>query len=162
MQRPTPGIGELLRYLGEVIDSGSEERYRELGLDYRPRYTPVLRAIADGASTVTEIRDRSHLTQGAVSQTLALMADAGIVTRHELPDRRKTDIRLTAAGKELLSAAKMQWHAIFLALDELEKEIGQPIRATLEAAIEALSRRGFADRLRAAQEPENGKVANGQ
>lgn len=34
------GIGEMLRYLTELFDSGSEKTYPELTVHYRPRYTP--------------------------------------------------------------------------------------------------------------------------
>lgn len=159
--RDEAGLGELLRHLGELVDRGSEERYRELGLDYRPRYTPVLRALAAGASTVTEIRNRSHLTQGAVSQTLGLLAEAGILERHDLPDRRKSDLRLTDAGRILLERVEDQWRAIFSAIDALEQEIDYPLRAALGAAVMALERHSFADRLRAAGGPpdEEGALA---
>ena len=51
--KQAPGLGELLRYVGELVEQGAEEHYRAMRLDYRARYTPVLRALAAGASTVT-------------------------------------------------------------------------------------------------------------
>ncbi len=65
-----PGLGELLRHLSELVDQGAEEQYRAMGLNYRARYTPVLRAIVAGAATVTDITEATYLTQGAVSQTI--------------------------------------------------------------------------------------------
>lgn len=79
--RMKPGLGELLRYVGELVDQGAEAHYRTLALNYRPRYTPVLRAISAGAETVTDITARSRLTQGAISQTVGLMVAEGIVAR---------------------------------------------------------------------------------
>jgi DNA-binding MarR family transcriptional regulator len=146
MTRIEPGLGELLHSLAEMVDRGSEQRYRQLGLDYRPRYTPVFRAIAAGARTVTEIRDRSHLTQGAVSQTVALMIRAGLLDRAPLPDGRKSQLRLTARGQALLTDVTAHWATIFTAIDTLEREINHPVRRVLVDTIDALKRRGLATR----------------
>jgi hypothetical protein len=54
-----PGLGELLRYVGELGDQGAEEEYRAMNLSYRARYTPVLRALSAGAETITDITARS-------------------------------------------------------------------------------------------------------
>lgn len=143
-----PGLGELLRHLTDLLDQGSEARWRELGVVYRARYTPVLRALQDGATTVTEIRDRCRITQGAVSQTLALMEGDGLVSRHALPDRRKSEIRLTTQGEALSPVVERHWSTIFATIDELEEEVGHPVRRALVETISALERRGFADRLR--------------
>ncbi|NNB89332.1 MarR family transcriptional regulator [Corallococcus sp. AB032C] len=143
-----PGLGELLRYVTELLDGGSEERYADLGVSYRARYTPVLRAIAAGAVTVTEITELTRLTQGAVSQTAGLMISDGIISRSPMSDGRKSELRLTDSGEALLAKVSAQWELIFSALDELEKEIGHPLRRVLMDAADALERRGFADRLR--------------
>ncbi|WP_334186161.1 MarR family winged helix-turn-helix transcriptional regulator [Novosphingobium sp.] len=147
MARIEPGLGELLRHLMEIVDRGSELRYQQLGLDYRPRYTPILRAIAAGARTVTEIRDTCHLTQGAVSQTVALMIDASLLERSPLPDGRKSEVRLTPMGEALLAVVITHWESIFAAIDTLEDEIGHPVRKVLSDTIDALDRRAFSVRL---------------
>jgi len=82
------GLGELLIYVTELVDQGAEEHYRDLSLSYRARYTPVLRAIAAGAETVTDITGATHLTQGAVSQTVALMVADGILVKRPMDEAR--------------------------------------------------------------------------
>ncbi len=55
---PTPpyrGLGTLLRHLLELLDGDVEQAYAELGLDYRPRFTPVVRALLE--SEPRSIRD---------------------------------------------------------------------------------------------------------
>jgi len=146
--RLEPGLGEILRYVTELLDHGSEECYAELGVNYRARYTPVLRAVAAGAVTVSEITESTRLTQGAVSQTVGLMVSEGIVSRCPMPDGRKSELQLTSSGKALLAKVAAQWELIFTALDELEQEIGHPLRRALVDTANALERRGFADRLR--------------
>jgi DNA-binding MarR family transcriptional regulator len=149
--RSNPGLGELLRYVGELVEHGAEEHYRAMRLDYRARYTPVLRALHAGACTVTDITARTHLTQGAISQTVALLEDDGLIARHAVDDARKSGIRLTAAGRALVARLERHWTATFAAIAALEDEIGHPLRRALEAAAAALEREGFAARVTAAK-----------
>jgi DNA-binding MarR family transcriptional regulator len=149
--KATPGLGELLRYVGELVESGAEEEYRAMKLAYRPRYTPVLRALSAGAETVTDITGSSRLTQGAISQTVSLMQKDGLVERHALDDGRKSAIRLTRQGQELLEVLEPHWEVTFAAIRALEREIGRPLLDTLADAAAALERSGFAERLREAR-----------
>lgn len=146
-----PGLGELLRYVGELVDEGAQEHYRAMRLDYRARYTPVLRALSAGAQTVTDITERSRLTQGAISQTVALLEGDGLVARHPLGDGRKSAIELTPAGRALVDQLEQHWTATFAAIAGLEREIGHPVLKMLEAAATALERDGFSSRLDAAK-----------
>ena len=148
--KTAPGLGELLRYVGELVDQGAEAQYRALRLNYRARYTPVLRAIAAGATTVTGITAATHLTQGAVSQTVALMTADGLLTRRTMDDARKSGVHLTRKGRALLKRLQPHWAVTFAAIDALEAEIGHPLRDALEAAAAALERQGFAARLSSA------------
>lgn len=145
--RQNPGLGELLRYVNELVEQGAEEHYRTMRLSYRARYTPVLRALHAGAQTVTEMTARTRLTQGAISQTVALLEADGLVSRHALDDARKSAIRLTAAGRALVRKLERHWAATFDAIDRLEREIGYPLRRALEAAAGALEREGFSARI---------------
>ena len=107
--KENPSLGELLRYVGELVELGAEEHYRAMSLNYRPRYTPVLRALNDGAETVTEITTRSRLTQGAISQTIGLMETEGLILREALDDGRKSRIRLTPSGRKLIKKLEQHW-----------------------------------------------------
>jgi DNA-binding MarR family transcriptional regulator len=149
--RQNPGLGELLRYVGELIEQGADAQYRALSLNYRARYTPVLRALHAGAQTVTDITARTRLTQGAISQTVALLEADGLVSRHALDDGRKSGIQLTAAGVALVGRLERHWTATFAAIDRLEEEIGYPVRQVLVAAAEALEREDFSARVMAAR-----------
>lgn len=147
----TPGLGELLRYVGELVESGAQHEYRAMGLAYRPRYTPVLRALSAGAETITDITGRSKLTQGAISQTAILMQKDGLIERYDLDDGRKSAIRLTRQGQKLLAALEPHWETTFKAIRALEREIGQPLIQTLVDTASALERSSFAERLRQAR-----------
>ena len=158
-----PGLGELLRYVGELVEQGAEEQYRTMKLAYRARYTPVLRALSAGAETVTDITQRSNLTQGAISQTVGLMENDGLIARHTLADGRKTGLRLTKKGCELLKCVEPHWEVTFAVIRKLEREVGHPLLQALDDTARGLERQGFADRLRAAAtESKNGKRKRGQ
>lgn len=142
-----PGLGELLRYVSELVEQGAEEQYRKMSLHYRARYTPVLRALQAGASTVTDITHRTRLTQGAISQTVALLEADGLLTRHTVEDGRKSGIQLTNAGRALVGKLDKHWDVTFAAIDQLEQDIGYPLRAVLEATAAALENQSFSARL---------------
>jgi len=131
-----------------------------MSLSYRARYTPVLRALHAGAHTVTGITERTRLTQGAISQTVALLENDGLIERHPLDDGRKSGIRLTAAGRTLVGKLERHWEATFAAIAGLERELGSPLRQILEAAAEALEREGFSARVTAAKTELQGEDSN--
>lgn len=149
--RIKPGLGELLRYVGELVDQGAEAQYRALNLNYRARYTPVLRAVRAGAETVTDIAARTRLTQGAVSQTVGLMVADGIVARHGLDDGRKNGVHLTTQGSQLLKTLEPHWQRTFTAIEALEREIGHPLLRILEDTARALERQDFGARIGTAE-----------
>ena len=68
------GLGTQLRHLIELLDGAVEASYVEAGLNYRPRYTPVMRALAaNEALTIGEIAAQAGITQPAATQTVAVM-----------------------------------------------------------------------------------------
>ncbi|WP_434632821.1 MarR family winged helix-turn-helix transcriptional regulator [Chromobacterium sp. CV08] len=144
-----PGLGELLRYVGELVEQGAEEHYQTMSLNYRARYTPVLRALHAGAQTVTDITARTHLTQGAISQTVTLLESDGLITRHVVNDGRKSGIQLTSSGRDLVAKLEVHWATTFAAIARLEEEIGYPLRQALEDAAHALEGQGFSARITA-------------
>lgn len=149
--KEAPGLGELLRYVGELVEFGAEVHYREMNLTYRARYTPVLRALNAGAETVTDITTCSHLTQGAISQTIGLMETDGLILREALEDGRKSRIRLTPLGRKLVKKLEQHWVATFAAIQTLEDEVGHPLRQVLTDTAKALEYQGFSARLSAAK-----------
>jgi len=93
-----PGLGELLRHLAELTDKDAEKSYHLSDIDYRPRYTPIMRALDYGVSTVTDFTSALNITQGAVSQTIKLMLNDGLINRQKGTDGRQSIIRLSKTG----------------------------------------------------------------
>lgn len=145
--RLEPGLGEILRHLVEQLDRGSEQHYLRSSLPFRARYTPVMRALAAGSCTVSEITERVHITQGAVSQTIKLMEKQALLRRESAPDARQSIVVLTDKGQGLLTALRVQWAMRISAIESLENEIACPLRANLMQAVAALQLKDFSERL---------------
>lgn len=149
--RGEPGLGELLRHLTELVDGGSRRHYRAVGVRYRPRYTPVMRALGEGPLTVGQLQARVRVTQGAVSQTVKLLESERLARREPTDDGRSLAVVLTDRGRALRRALVAQWALRLQVIEQLEAEIGTPLRQVLTDAIDALEADGFDARLARAQ-----------
>jgi DNA-binding MarR family transcriptional regulator/SAM-dependent methyltransferase len=144
-------LGESLRHLLELTDRNAASIYRTKGLEYRPRFTPLMRVLADGAASVGELTAALAITQGAVSQTLNAMASAGLVERRRGDDARRSVVSLTPKGRSMLAFLRPHWAATLRAVRELEVEVGFPLRSGLSVAAEALTGLSFAERIERAK-----------
>lgn len=147
------GLGTQLRHLIELLDGAVEAAYVEAGLHYRPRYTPVMRALAAvDALTIGEIAAQAGITQPAATQTVAVMVKEGLlVTSAGKQDGRQKMVRLSAAGRAMLPRLQQCWQATALAAAGLDAQLPYPLSATLANAIEALQAESFGERIRAAR-----------
>jgi DNA-binding MarR family transcriptional regulator len=147
------GLGTQLRHLIELLDGAVAASYAEAGIDYRPRYTPVMRALAgNDALTVGDIAVAAGITQPAATQTVALMQKEGLVTTAPAPhDARQKLVALAPRGRELLPRLQRCWAATNAAAANLDAELSHPLSATLAEAIAALQNEPFGARIRAAR-----------
>src|ERR671910_409399 len=91
-----PMLGTLLRHLVELLDGAVEQAYLRAELAYRPRYTPVMRALlALGPASIRRISLQARTTHSATSQTIAQMAKDGLVQSRPGEDARERIIALT-------------------------------------------------------------------
>lgn len=148
------GLGTQLRHLIELLDGAVQQAYADAGLDYRPRYTPVMRALADGqACSVSQIAASAGITQPAATQTVALMLKEGwLEAQASRSDGRQKLVRLSAQGRRLLPQLQACWRATAAAAHSLDQDLPHPLSATLAQAIAALERQSFGDRIRQAKE----------
>jgi DNA-binding MarR family transcriptional regulator len=151
MSTPPPyrGLGTLLRHLLELLDGDVERTYAELGLDYRPRFTPVVRALLESEPrSIREIADHSGLTHSAVSQTVAEMKRAGLLSLvKDRADARARQARLAPRCRAMLPRLEQQWSATNSAADGLDEELSNSLRAAVTDAIAALERNPFRQRI---------------
>jgi DNA-binding MarR family transcriptional regulator len=155
-----PGLGTQLRHLLELLDGAVQAAYAEAGIDTRPRYTPVFRALAEREPrTLGEIATAAGITQPAATQTIALMVKDGLVSAKAAPgDARQRLVRLTKKGRELYPRLQACWAATKLAADSLDQDTPLPLSEALASAIAALQAQPFDQRIakaraRLAKEP---------
>ncbi|EJL28452.1 transcriptional regulator [Caulobacter sp. AP07] len=148
MTPPTPTLGTLLRHLIELLDGAVEQTYRASGLDYRPRYTPVVKALmALGPVSIRVISRQAGISHSAASQTVSQMAKAELVFLSPGEDGRERIVALTPRAQAMLPAVTRQWRAVNAAAAGLDAELSAPLSALLVETIAALERQAFGDRI---------------
>lgn len=151
MAIPNATLGTLLRTLLEQLDSAVAQAYAASGLDYKPRYTPVIRALArNGPSRIKDIARGMGVSHSAVSQTVSALAKAKWVKLEPGADSRERIVHLTPYGKARLPRLERHWARTARAAASLDADIGLPLEQVLRNTLEALRRQSFADRIRAA------------
>jgi MarR family transcriptional regulator, organic hydroperoxide resistance regulator len=145
--------GTQLRHLIELLDGAVSAAYEEAGLDYRPRYTPVMRAlIACEPVTIGAIAEAAGITQPAATQTVSLMIRDGLVCAQAgAHDGRQKMISLTSEGRALIPALQRCWQATAAASAALEAELPFSLSAVLDSTIQALADKPFGARIREAR-----------
>lgn len=149
-----PGLGTQLRHLIELLDGAVAASYAAAGIDYRPRYTPVMRALAQGEPrTVGQIAAAAGITQPAATQTVALMLKEELIAITASPaDARQKLVQLAPRGRALLPQLQRCWAATGAAAASLDAELAYPLSDLLAQAIEALGRQPFGARIGQARE----------
>ena len=148
---PAPTLGTLLRHLIEKLDRAVEQSYVESGLDYRPRYTPVMRAlIQSGPISIRGISRTAEITHSAASQTVAQMVEKGLVRLQAGSDARERIVALTPLAKAMIPKLEQHWRSTNDAARLLDAELSMPLSDLLREAIAALDRASFAQRVDAA------------
>ncbi len=147
------GLGTQLRHLIELLDGAVQHAYTEAGLDYRPRYTPVMRILAQQPSaTIGQLAELAGITQPAATQTVALMKKEGLLqVLAGGVDGRQRVVQLSPQGEALLPQLQACWQATKHAADSLDAELAFPLSACLADAIAVLGERPFGERIRAAR-----------
>lgn len=143
-------LGTLLRHLTELCDGGVEQAYAADGLDYRPRYTPVMRALRErGTGSIKDIASAAGVTHSAASQTVAQMARGGLVRIEPGPDARERIVVLTARAKRLFPQLEGHWIDAESATRELDDALGLSLPDVLRQAIALLEGTPLATRMTA-------------
>ncbi|HEV2567922.1 MarR family transcriptional regulator [Sphingomonas sp.] len=141
-------LGTLLRHLLDLLDGDVERTYRSMGLDYRPRFTPVMRFLEErGAAPIREIALHAGVSHPGMSQTVSEMVRAGLARLERGSDGRERLVHLTERSMELLPVLKRCWSATNSAAAQLSREAGLDLEQSLEGVIRLLQDRPFADRI---------------
>jgi DNA-binding MarR family transcriptional regulator len=144
------GLGTMLRALVDQLDAAVQERYRQAGLDYRPRFTPIVRHLdAHGPSPLRAIAATAGVSHSAVSQTIAEMHRLGLVTKQAGQDAREQVVALSDSAVAMLPALRDCWKRTEAAAQGLSADVGCDLQAVIAEALHHLERRSFADRIAA-------------
>lgn len=151
METPSVGLalGSWLRDLIERLDSEVATLYADLGLaGFRPRYTPIVRALAAlGPSPIRDLAQAVGVTHSAASQTVAQMARDGLVTQEPGDDARQRIVHLAPMAIDLLPKLDYEWRIFEEAVRRLDGELPYPLTEVVVAALGALERRSFHERV---------------
>lgn len=148
MSSASPTLGTLLRSLIDLLDGEVETAYAAAGLAWRPRYTPVLRALMrSGPTSIKSIAAEIGVSHSATSQTVSQMARQGLVAVTPGADARERIIVLTPRTETMIPALERQQAATNAAAAELDAELSAPLTEVLGEAIVALRRRRFGVRI---------------
>jgi DNA-binding MarR family transcriptional regulator len=145
-------LGTALRHLLELLDGDVQAIYREEGMDYRPRYTPIMRTLSKAQPiAIRDLALAAGITHSAASQTVATMKRAGLVEQVSGRDGRERAVKLTRRGRALLPKLEVRWAATNAAARELDRELSKRLTECVEEAIAALEARPFRQRIRASE-----------
>lgn len=143
-------LGTLLRHLIELLDGDVEALYRTQGLDYRPRFTPVVRILAEhGPVSIRQMQVRTSLSHSALSQTVSEMKKRGLVQLRSGEDARERIVALTPTAQAMLPLLERCWSATNASAAQLSQDIGLQLEPVLSAAIKSLEEKPFLDRIMA-------------
>ena len=146
--RSNATLGGLLRTLLEALDGDVDSAYAAAGLDYRARYTPVVRKLAEGGDLrIKDLAAELGFSHSALSQTVAELRRRGWVEIAPGRDARERRVRLTPYGQEQLPELRRHWQATALAAASLDADLGLEFEALLRQALAALDARPFRDRI---------------
>jgi DNA-binding MarR family transcriptional regulator len=107
----------------------------------------LLRLHFAGPMTIRELAESVQRTHSALSQKVAAMKGAGLVTVAAGPDARTRRVALTPEAEALVGRLAAEWRATEAAVIELEAELPYPLSRVVADIEEALSRRSFHDRI---------------
>lgn len=148
MSSKSATLGTLLRSLIDLFDGDVEAAYATAGLAWRPRYTPVLRALMrSGPISIKAIAGEIGVSHSAASQTVSQMAREGLVILKSGADARERIVVPTSATIAMIPALERQQAATNAAACELDEELSKPLSEILAEAIGALRRRSFGARI---------------
>lgn len=148
MQPHQATLGTLLRHLIDALDGAVENAYREAGLDFRPRYTPVIRLLLDaGPMPIRDIARQAGVSHSALSQTASQLQREGWVELRPGRDRRERVVHPSAKARKLEPALRKRWAITAAAAASLDAELPCALEPLLRQTLEALDRKPFAERL---------------
>ncbi|WP_292010562.1 MarR family winged helix-turn-helix transcriptional regulator [Chryseobacterium sp.] len=140
-------ISTRLQRLSEQIRKDGALIYKEFGIDFEPKWFPVILTLYHQKSlNVVELANEiGYSHPSTISLLKELEKKKLIISRKNKLDERKRQIMLTKEGLQLIEKMKPVWELISKALyDIFEKENG--LLSAIDKAEERLSHQSFLQR----------------
>lgn len=146
MDPTTAGLWRPIRLLLAAMDDDIARLYA--GTDIKPSYVmELLRLHHAGPMTIRELADSVQRTHSALSQKIAAMKAAGLVTTAPGQDARTKKITLTPKATAMVDRLAAEWRATEAVVVELEAEVPYPLNRVVADIEAALERKSFHDRI---------------
>lgn len=148
-QKGAGGFGTRLRRLSERLDRQIEALYRSEGVDFQPRWYPVITTLIEtGETSVGELAAMIGITHAAVSQVRGELIKAGLIrVKTDPADKRRQLLALSPKGQRHAERLAPLWHAIAAATDALLAEAAPGLLQVLDKLEGALDAVPMADRI---------------
>lgn len=135
-------LGSRLRCLTERLTQDVSQIYRELDIDFEPRWFSIFYLLSQNAPLgVVDIARILNVSHPAVNQLAGEMIQHGLVrAMKDKNDKRKRLLTLTEKGQALLPASREIWDGIYRAVQETMDESDSKLLADIERFESALDR----------------------
>lgn len=145
-------LGSRLRRLSERLSGDAARFYRELGIEFEPRWFPLFHLLSERAPlSVSEAARALGVSHVAVSQTARELQRRRLLSSTRDPrDERRRRLQLTEKGLALLPRLAPIWRDFERATSDLVGRRESGLLAAIDSVERALSLRGFKERLLAA------------
>ncbi len=143
-------IGSRLKQLTEILMKDMVDVYRELQVDFEPRwFTFVLLLKNEGKLSLTDIARRLNQTHVAANQVAnALEKKKLIESVKDKNDQRKRMLKLSRKGRKLVEELEPVWAGVDQAVAQLLKDAGSDLFAEIAKIENAIRERSMHDRLK--------------
>lgn len=137
-------FGAALRSLIDQLDGALEAAYVADGLDFRPRYTPILRAIlAHGPLTLRGLAEQLGVSHSAISQTVSQMAARQLVAVTPGADARQRIVAIGPTAEAILPQLGRHWARAQAATEALDRASGGTLVDSVARANALLAEQPF-------------------
>lgn len=121
----------------EVIRGAASEKFQLTVEQFQ-----VLRRIRRGITSVSSIAEDSLTSRSAVSKTVDVLVNKGLISRHQDPnDRRNIPLELTARGDQIMAAIYQEAETwLMTRFERLTNDERQSLGDGLEQLVKAFAR----------------------
>lgn len=143
-------VATRMKRLMERFMKGAGEVYRNLGIDFEPRYFAVfyLLSRSEDPLSISEIATALKISHPAVIQTTQLLLKKKlVVSAQDKLDRRKRLLTLSRKGKQMSEILQPVWEDFILASEKLFQGIDIDILDIYQKIEDALDERELSERI---------------